>query len=198
MTNICRGLFSLGGSLWSQIANEYPNDTSMCHTFLTTCSLYALKFPKNSSSRIFCANKSWRIKKRKQCDAVLLATMWWPQQGATERSSSPCLVSSYPHTCTHRKRERARSCPPHLCALLPLLLLLQNYASNLGHVQGRHNSSHHSSTQAKFKTRTPMPSCKLKKTHFGKYKNAKISHHLFKKISSAVRKHKPIFSEKDY
>lgn len=30
------------------------------------------------------------------------------------------------------------------------------YTSNLGHVQGRHNSSHHSSTQAKFRTR-PHP-----------------------------------------
>jgi len=69
-----------------------------------------------ADSRIPSAPRRWwRVKNRQRYDVVLLATVWWPHQSATQHSSSPCLVSII-LTHMHREREWERG-------LCPLLLL---------------------------------------------------------------------------
>lgn len=103
--------------------------SSTAHTHFTLYSLKSpikLLFSKHNSggSRIPCANRTWwrERKKRKQCDVVLLATVWWPHQSATRHSSSPCLVSIIP---THMHRERDRERGRGAVLLILLLPLLQ-------------------------------------------------------------------------
>lgn len=100
-------------------------------------------------------------------DVVLLATVWWPHHRATQHSSSPCcMCTTHIHSETHTHRERKALSSSFTS---PAASAAPAYTHNLGHVQGRHNTSHHSSTLAKFRT-GPMCSHKPREMHFCKQK----------------------------
>ena len=136
--------------------HTYRHPPLHTHTHFTLYSLKSpikLLFSKHNSrgSRIPCANRTWwRAKKKKEktvwCGAASHSLMTSPERYAALVFPLPSSPSS-PHTCTESETERgegelsssfASAAPPA-------------YTSNLGHVQGRHNPSHHSSTRAKFK-----------------------------------------------
>lgn len=96
----------------------------------------------------------------------------------------PASSPSYPHTCTQRQREELSSSFVRLAAAAAAA---PAYTCNLGRVQGRHNSSHHSSTHAEFKNRTPCSQTHSRKC---RQRHKQLSSHV---TSSAIRKDKLFF-----
>lgn len=143
------------------------------HTYTHTCTARSnpLFSPNVQYSRIPSAlRRWWRAKKnsnnKKWCGAVSHSLMTSPQSYAA--LIFPLLHVHHTHTQwdthTHRERKALSS-----SFTSPAASAAPAYTHNLGHVQGRHNTSHHSSTQAKFRT-GPMCSHKPREMHFCKQK----------------------------
>lgn len=99
-------------------------------------------------SHLHIGDSRERKERTVRCAAASHSLMTSPERYAALIFPLPCLH----HTHTHAERERGLLSslfvsPAAAAAAAPA------YTSNLGHVQERHNSSHHSSTQAKFRTR---------------------------------------------